>query len=237
MFCLLTLHVHCTWSIRDGPDECGQHLDGRSGVGVTVEPIVHLPSEPVHDVLQRLIRETHGVQVLINLRNRHRAETGGVRVIRTCQNIINTFEYEREWGTVRNSHIIYTREMQNSNCFNKSSSCQSWTTDKSMWRFNKLQITVETWLTFHIMLVVNHYHMSSILIYKIINLGWFASISSLFNLRLCYHFTNCMRGMLGDGVLRLSGGLKDQYIDLHHLTHISWNRSKAPKPLWILTVL
>lgn len=65
------LHINCTWSIRDGPDKRGQHLHCGRGAGVPAEPVLHLPAEPVHDVLERLIGEPHGVQVLINLRNRH----------------------------------------------------------------------------------------------------------------------------------------------------------------------
>lgn len=62
--------LHLTWSIRDGPDEGGQHLDSSRGVCVTAESILHFPAEAVLDVLQRVVRETHGVQVLINLENR-----------------------------------------------------------------------------------------------------------------------------------------------------------------------
>lgn len=60
--------LNSTWSIREGPDEGGQHLDGGRGVGVTVEPVLHLPAETTHDVLQGLVRQTHGVQVLVNLK-------------------------------------------------------------------------------------------------------------------------------------------------------------------------
>jgi len=61
-----------TWSIRYGPDKGGQHLDSGSGIGVMAKSILHFPTEPVHDVLQCVIREAHGVQVLINLREKHR---------------------------------------------------------------------------------------------------------------------------------------------------------------------
>lgn len=60
-----------TRAIRDGPHKGGQHLDIGGGVGVTAQATFHLPAETTHDVPQRLIRETHGVQVLINLHNKH----------------------------------------------------------------------------------------------------------------------------------------------------------------------
>lgn len=89
-FCPESLHVNSTWSIRDGPDEGGQHLDGGGGVGVTAQPVLHFPAEPVHDVLHRLIRETHGVQVLINLRTRHRTQTQGDGDYSNCGKLFKT---------------------------------------------------------------------------------------------------------------------------------------------------
>lgn len=93
--------LNSTWSIREGPDEGGQHLDGGRGVGVTVEPVLHLPAETTHDVLQRLVRQTHGVQVLVNLKTQNH---------RVCQ--LSGHSYSGQWVAVESIATVLTLKVK-----------------------------------------------------------------------------------------------------------------------------
>lgn len=51
----------------------GQHLQSRGGICVPVQSLHQFPPKLLGDVQQRLIREPHGVQVLINLKAKQKA--------------------------------------------------------------------------------------------------------------------------------------------------------------------
>lgn len=57
-----------TCAIRCGADEGGEHLYSCSWVSVSAQSFIHLPSEPLGDIHQVLIRQSHVIQVLIHLR-------------------------------------------------------------------------------------------------------------------------------------------------------------------------
>lgn len=79
-----TLSSNLTRSVRDRPDEGGQHLDSGRGIGVTAQPFPQLHTETGHDVSQCLIREAHGVQVLINLPQKQRMKATGLLIFIRC---------------------------------------------------------------------------------------------------------------------------------------------------------
>lgn len=60
-----------TWAVGNWVHKRWQHLQGWCGIRVPVQSLDQLPPKLLSDVQQRLIREPHGVQVLINLKEKH----------------------------------------------------------------------------------------------------------------------------------------------------------------------
>lgn len=82
---------HLTCPVGRGPDEGGQHLDGRVVVGVLLQASDHVPPEPMRHLLQLLQGQTEGLQALEQLQPTQKQPQRNFQFVRFLKPVTQKF--------------------------------------------------------------------------------------------------------------------------------------------------